>query len=79
MKTVYAKDLGKCYARDGNYRLYKEGNIYALYSVGKELIWEGDDYRVGRRLEAILIGYVQHLTNFETVVAQCKRDVEIYV
>jgi hypothetical protein len=40
-KTTYAAELGKCYAEtsDGHIRAYKEGGLFRLYLVGRELIW----------------------------------------
>jgi hypothetical protein len=73
-KTIYASELGHCYGKLDNYRAYKDGGIYAIYMVGKELIWNADntDFKVGTRLEAVQVGYIQDIRNFEVAVEECK-------
>jgi hypothetical protein len=74
--TTYASELGKCVAKEGNYRAFKDGGIYALYIVGKELIWNDDitDYKVGTRLEAVKVGYFTKIENFEYAVDVAKEE-----
>ena len=75
-KTIYASELGHCYGKLDNYRAYKDGSIYAIYAVAKELIWNADntDFKVGTRLEAVQVGYIQDISNFEMAVDMCKHE-----
>jgi len=75
-KTQYAADLGKCYGKEGSYRAYKEGNMFALYIVAKEMIWNADntDYKVGTRLEAVKVGYFSQIENFGMAVDSAKEE-----
>jgi hypothetical protein len=75
-KTIYVNELGKCVAKKDNYRAFKDGGIYALYSVAKELIWNDDitDYKVGTRLEAVKVGYFTKLENFEMAIDTAKEE-----
>jgi hypothetical protein len=75
-KTIYTSELGKCYRKENNYRAYKDGNMFALYSVCKELIWNSDntDYKVGTRLEAVKVGYFANIENFEMAVDTAKEE-----
>jgi hypothetical protein len=76
IKTTYADELGKCVRKEDNYRAYKDGGIYALYIVGKELIWNTDntDYKIGTRLEAVKVGYFTSLDNFGEAVDRAKEE-----
>ena len=75
-KTIYASELGKCYGKEGSYRLYKEGDVFALYMVAKELIWNADntDYKVGTRLEAVKVGYISDINNFGMAIDSAKEE-----
>lgn len=75
-KTIYANELGKCVAKEGNYRAFKDGGIYALYMVAKELIWNDDntDYKVGTRLEAVKVGYFTKIENFGNAIDTAKEE-----
>ena len=75
-QTTYAADLGKCYAKKDNYRAYKDGGLFAIYMVGKELIWNADstDYKVGTKLEAVHVGYIRDIDNFESAVQDLKVE-----
>jgi hypothetical protein len=78
MKTTYASDLGKCYAKaeDGYYRLYKVDGLWAIYLVNKEMIWAEDfsSYTTGTRLQAVLGGYISDPENFEMGVDSIKEE-----
>ena len=76
IKTTYADELGKCVAKQDNYCAYKDGNMYALYMVAKELIWNADNtnYKVGTRLEAVHVGYFTSMDNFEMAVDAAKEE-----
>jgi hypothetical protein len=70
-KTIYASDLGKCYAKaeNGFYRLYREARgwgigCYSLFLVTKE---DG-------RLTATWAGYVSELENFAYAVDEVKAE-----
>jgi hypothetical protein len=68
--TIYADELGNAVAKEGNYRAYKEGNVFALYLVAKEMIWNSDntDFKLGTRLEAVKVGYFSSIENFGNAV-----------
>lgn len=75
IKTIYASELGKAVAKNGKYRAYKDGEVYAIYSVAPELIWDANyNFTVGKKLEAIHRGYVAHIENFE--MACVELDIE---
>jgi len=69
-KTIYASDLGKCLAKDGNYRVYSENGMNAIYYVSPEYIWNEDntDIKIGTKLEAVHIGYIADLDNLSFAV-----------
>ncbi len=75
--TTYVKDLGKCVAKQGNYRAYKEGRFFALYLISKELIWnaDGTDYKVGTRLEALKVGDFLEIEEFEMAVDSAEEEI----
>ena len=73
-KTIYASDLGKCYKKSGDYRLYKVDGLWEIYFVSKELIEQGDTYIVGKRLEALPVGYLNDPENFEGAVWEFKAE-----
>jgi hypothetical protein len=80
-KTTYAAELGKCYAEtsDGHIRAYKEGGLFRLYLVGRELIWNDDntDYTVSNRLEAVASDiHIRNIENFDMAVyeLQCELN-----
>lgn len=80
-KTTYAAELGKCYAEtsDGHIRAYKEGGLFRLYLVGRELIWNDDntDFTVSNRLEAVASDiYIRNIENFDMAVhrTQCELN-----
>ncbi len=74
--TIYVKDLGKCAAKTDNYRAYKEGELFALYLVGREMIWNATNtgYRYSNRLEAVKVGYFSDIQNFEMAVDAAKEE-----
>ena len=77
MENIYVKDLGKCVAKteDGRYRAFAEGNLYRIYSVGREMLWDGDSFLgYGKKLTAVPVGYFQYLENFEYAVMECKSE-----
>ena len=80
-KTTYAAELGKCYAEtsDGHIRAYKEGGLFRLYLVSRELIWNDDntDFTVSNRLEAVATDvHIAHIDNFDMAVyeVQCELN-----
>jgi hypothetical protein len=75
--TTYVKDLGKCVAKQGNYRAYKEGRFFALYLISKELIWnaDGTDYKVGTRLVAVQVASFVDLRSFEIAVDSAEEEI----
>jgi hypothetical protein len=74
-KTIYASELGKCVAKKDNYRAYKEGGLYAIYSVCREMIWDKDyNCTFGKKLEAVRVGYVQDIDNFDMAVYELKME-----
>jgi DNA-dependent RNA polymerase auxiliary subunit epsilon len=74
-KTIYASELGKCVAKKDNYRAYKDGGIYAIYSVCREMIWDKDyNCTFGTKLEAVHVGYVQDINNFDMAVEELKME-----
>jgi hypothetical protein len=78
--TIYANELGKCVAKKDNYRAYKDGGLFAIYSVSRELIWDKDyNFTVGKKLEAIRVGYIAHLENFEMCVEELKEEMRYMI
>ena len=78
-QTVYAADLGKCYAKtsDGFIRAYKDGDYFTLYLVSRELIWTADntDYKTGNRLEAVSTSFhLRHIEMFESAVDELREE-----
>lgn len=69
MKTIYENKLGKCYAKRGSYRIYKEpgSGHYAVYMVAREALWTKDNDFIGfgSRYEAVMVGYVANIENAE--------------
>lgn len=80
-KTTYATELGKCYAKtdDGRIRAYKDGGLFRLYLVGRELIWNDDntDFTFSNRLEAVASDiHIRNIENFDMAVyeLQCELN-----
>jgi hypothetical protein len=75
-KTTYANELGTCIAKQENYRAYNEGSFIALYHVAPELIWNADltDFKVGKKLEAVKVGYINNIENFNEAVEVAKSE-----
>lgn len=74
-KTIYANELGKCVAKKDNYRAYKDGGIYAIYRVGREMIWDADyNCKLGTKLEAVHAGYVANIENFEMACVELDAE-----
>jgi hypothetical protein len=75
-KAIYTNELGKCVRKENNYRAYKEGSVFALYMVAKEMIWNADntDFKIGTRLEAVKVGYFTQIENFEDAVDTAKEE-----
>lgn len=74
--SIKVSELGKCYAKDGQYRLYKADGLWAIYLVGPELIWNDDksDLVRGTKLEAVLGGYISDPDNFDIGVDSLKAE-----
>ena len=70
IKTIYASELGKPVAKSGNYRAYKDGGIFSIYLVGREMLWNADntDFKIGNKFEAVHVGNIAHLESFDSVV-----------
>ena len=74
-KTIYASELGKCVAKKNNYRVYKDGGLYAIYTVVRELIWDKDyNCKVGKKLEAVHRGYIKDLDNLESAIYELDQE-----
>ena len=80
-KTTYLAELGKCYAEtsDGHIRAYKDGGLFRLYLVSRELIWNDDntDFTFSNRLEAVATDiHIRDIDNFEMAVyeLQCELN-----
>lgn len=80
-KATYATELGKCYAKtsDGHIRAYKDGELFRLYLVSRELIWNDDntDFTFSNRLEAVATDiHIRDIDNFEMAVyeLQCELN-----
>jgi hypothetical protein len=80
-KATYATELGKCYAKtsDGHIRAYKDGALFRLYVVSRELIWNDDntDFTFSNRLEAVATDiHIRDIDNFEMAVyeLQCELN-----
>ena len=64
MKKTYEDELGKCYGKRGSLAIYKDGGMYAVFSVMKEFDFDENDNLVyGERNEAVLIGYVSDISD----------------
>ena len=72
---IYVSELGKCVAKKNNYRAFKEGELFAIYSVCREMIWDADyNCKFGKKLTGIRVGYVAHIENFEMAVEELKEE-----
>ena len=83
-KTTYAAELGKCYAEtsDGHIRAYKEGGLFRLYLVSRELIWNADntDFTVSNRLEAVASDiHIRNIENFDMAVYELQCELNYLV
>ena len=79
MKTTYATELGKCYAKtnDGRIRAYKDGGLFRLYLVGREMLWSDNSEFLGysNRLEAIATDiHIRNIENFEMAVYELQSE-----
>lgn len=78
MATVYVSDLGKCYAQteDGTFRAFKDGDMFRVYLVGREMKFDADYNFIGygNRLEASGMTYFVHLDDFLTAVDGCQEE-----
>jgi hypothetical protein len=81
MNTTYASELGKCYAKRGNLRIYRENGTgsLAVYLVTRELLWDADyNFKKGTRLEATRVGYVFDLANAEYAFDMAEAELNVY-
>ena len=83
-KTIYANELGRCYAKTekGNIRAYKDGGLFRLYLVGREMIWNADitDCKYGNRLEASATSvYFRDIENFDMAVYELQCELNYLV
>lgn len=75
MATIYANTLGTPVAKSGRYRAYKDGGLFAIYSVGPELIWLADgEAKWGKKLEACPVGFINNIENFESAVYELQIE-----
>ncbi len=79
MKMTYAADLGKCYAKtaDGHIRAYKDGGLFRLYLVSREMTWNADytDFKVGNRFEAVATDiHIRDIENFDMAVYELQCE-----
>lgn len=78
MATTYVSELGKCYgeAEDGKFRAYKDGGMYRVYLVGREMKFDADYNFIGygKRLEASGMTYFTNLDDFLAAVEDCKDE-----
>ena len=78
-QTQYAAELGKCYAKteDGFIRAYKDGGLFRLYLVSREMIWNADntDFKTGNRLEASGTSvHIRDIENFDSAVYELQCE-----
>lgn len=78
-QTTYANELGRCYAKtsDGHIRAYKDGGLFRIYLVGREMIWNDDitDFKIGNRFEAVATDvHFRDIDNFDMAVEECKYN-----
>jgi len=83
-KTTYAAELGKCYAKtaDGHIRAYKDGGLFRLYLVGREMIWNADitDCKIGNRLEAVATDvHIREIESFDSAVYELQCELNYLV
>lgn len=78
MATTYVNELGKCYgqAEGGTFRAFKDGGMYRVYLVGREMNFDADYNFIGygKRLEASGMTYFTNLDNFAAAVEDCKAE-----
>jgi hypothetical protein len=74
--TQYANELGKCYGKRGNLRIYKDGGMYAVFMVMKEFDFDANDQIIeGDREEATLIGYIQSFIGAEYAFDLAEQEI----
>jgi hypothetical protein len=79
MTTKYADELGKCFGKRGNLRIYKDGEMHAVFMVMKEFDFDANDNIVeGPRFEATLVGYVADLANAEYAFDMAQAEIRSY-
>jgi hypothetical protein len=79
MSTRFADELGKCYAKRGNLRIYKDREMFAVYLVGKEFLDFVDGKIVeGDRDEAVLVGYVSDISNKDLAFDVAQEEINSY-
>jgi hypothetical protein len=77
--TTYANELGKCYGKRGNLRIYKERDLFAVYLVGKEFLDFVDGKIIeGDREEACLVGYVSDISDKEFAFDLAQEEINSY-
>lgn len=79
MKTTYTTDLGKCYAKtsDGRIRAYKDGGLFRLYLVGREMRFsaDGEFLGYGQRLTASPSDiHIRNIENFDMAVYELECE-----
>jgi hypothetical protein len=75
--TKYADELGKCYGKRGNLRIYKDGEMFAIFLVMKEFDFDNDGKIVeGEKEEAVLVGYIADIKNKEYAFDMAQEEIK---
>ena len=75
--TKYANELGKCYGKRGNLRIYKEREMFAIFLVMKEFDFDNDGKIVeGEKEEAVFIGYIADIKNKEYAFDMAQQEIK---
>lgn len=74
--TKYADELGKCYGKRGNLRIYKDREMFAIFLVMKEFDFDNDGKIVeGEKEEAVFVGYVADMKNKEYAFDMAQEEI----
>lgn len=75
--TKYADELGKCYGKRDNLRIYKDGEMLAIFLVMKEFDFDNDGKIVeGEREEAVFVGYIADIKNKEYAFDMAQQEIK---
>lgn len=79
MSTRFADEMGKCYGKRGNLRIYKDRKMFAVYLVGKEFLDFVDGKIIeGDRDEAVFVGYVSDISNKDFAFDLAQEEINSY-